>query len=446
MPAQSDTWWQLRAGQDMWQSGRLMLSDEYTHTVAGQRWPNHEWLTQVLFFAAHEAGGMALLTGLCALAVTLAWAIVSSLTPGSPLVRVALLGSGVVLTAGSLSLRPQVLTMTFFAATLWILVRRRGVWTLPLLFLLWANLHGAVALGGVLIVAAVIASFITGDGSLRPLGVVGGLCLAATALTPLGWSLWLEVPFSFQRLQAYGVNEWRAPALRNATEIGFWVFGGGTVGLMVIRRHLLRSTPMMMLAISTALLFLAAVRSGRNITPFVLCATPVLATLLQARGLGQRIRERGLIAPNAALLAATLAGGVFYISHAWNAPLPRMQWTPMSSEAVAAISDCEGRLYNRYDEGGYLIWFMQDRKVFMDSRQDPFPEDLVMEHIRVEESGDYRAMFDRYEIGCALTPHHSVLSRRLKEHGWTERRAGHAWNVYSRPGIRVSSQAGARVL
>jgi hypothetical protein len=446
MPAQSDTWWQLRAGQDMWQSGRLMLADEYTHTVFGQRWPNHEWLTQVLFFGAYSAGGMALLTGLCALAVTLAWAIVASLTPGVPLVRVALLGGGAVLTAASWTLRPQVLTMTLFAATLWILVRRRAMWTLPLLFVVWANLHGAVVLGGILIGAAVIASFITRDGSVRALIGVGALCLAATAVTPLGWSLWLEIPVSLQRLQAYGVEEWRAPGLRNGTDIGFWVLGATAAGVMLVRRHLLRSTAMVMLAISTVLLFIAATRSARNITPFVLCAIPALATLLETRAREPRTRERSMLAPNAALLAVSVAFGVFFIARAWSTPLPRLQWNPMSSEAVAAIASCEGRLYNRYDEGGYLIWFIQDRKVFLDNRQDPFPEDLVLEHIRVEQSGDYAAMFEQFDIGCALTPVRSVLGARLKAHGWAERRAGPVWNVYSRPGPRVSSQALARGL
>jgi hypothetical protein len=201
MPAQSDTWWQLRAGQEMWRSGRIMLQDEFTHTVAGQRWPNHEWLSQIVFYGVYSLGGMPLLTLLCSLAITTAWAIVASLTPGAPLVRVALVGSGVVMSASGWTLRPQALTMALVAATLWILVRRRGVWMLPLVFLVWANLHGAVALGGVLMIAATVHAVIARDRFLRTLVPVGALCLIATALTPLGTSLWLEIPFSLQRLQ-----------------------------------------------------------------------------------------------------------------------------------------------------------------------------------------------------------------------------------------------------
>ena len=34
-PMASDTWWQLRAGADMWASGRVLLTDTYSHTAAG---------------------------------------------------------------------------------------------------------------------------------------------------------------------------------------------------------------------------------------------------------------------------------------------------------------------------------------------------------------------------------------------------------------------------
>jgi hypothetical protein len=78
-------------------------------------------------------------------------------------------------------------------------------------------------------------------------------------------------------------------------------------------------------------------------------------------------------------------------------------WQPVLPETIAAIRSCPGRLYNRYDEGGYLIWFVRDRKVFIDSRQDPFPEPLVRAHIDLERSGEYQALFARYDIGCALS-------------------------------------------
>ena len=35
MPAQNDTWWQLRAGHDMWSGRTVLLRDTFSHTAYG---------------------------------------------------------------------------------------------------------------------------------------------------------------------------------------------------------------------------------------------------------------------------------------------------------------------------------------------------------------------------------------------------------------------------
>ena len=186
MPAQSDTWWQLRAGEWTWEAGRPMLRDEFTHTVEGQPWPNHEWLSNLLFFLVYKAGGLPLLTALCAAAVTLAWGLVFRLTRGPVILRVALTGAGALLSSPAWCLRPQVLTLAMVAITLTLLVERRRLWLLPVLFVLWANLHGAVALGGVMVFAAWLAHAALDRPALPRFTVIAFLCLMATAATPLG--------------------------------------------------------------------------------------------------------------------------------------------------------------------------------------------------------------------------------------------------------------------
>ena len=63
MPAQSDTWWQLRAGQYMLTTGIVPLRDTFSHSVNGGYWPNHEWLSQVILYGVYRIGGLPGLTG-----------------------------------------------------------------------------------------------------------------------------------------------------------------------------------------------------------------------------------------------------------------------------------------------------------------------------------------------------------------------------------------------
>jgi hypothetical protein len=58
MQAQADTWWHLAAGRDMLQAKHIALTDTWSHTVPALRWPNYEWLSEVLMFAAYQAGGL----------------------------------------------------------------------------------------------------------------------------------------------------------------------------------------------------------------------------------------------------------------------------------------------------------------------------------------------------------------------------------------------------
>ena len=57
-PAQNDTFWHLRAGADIWRTGHVPRIDTYSYTELGAAWPDHEWLSQALMYAAYHLGGM----------------------------------------------------------------------------------------------------------------------------------------------------------------------------------------------------------------------------------------------------------------------------------------------------------------------------------------------------------------------------------------------------
>src|SRR5262245_55211528 len=155
-PAQSDTWWLLREGGEILKRGSVSLVDLYSHTATGLFWPNHEWLTEVMFYGLHRLGGLPLVATFCASCIVATWAVSWRLTPGSFEVRFLLFAGAVALSASGWALRPQVLSMALFMLTVILCLERRDNW-LPLVFVAWANLHGAVALGLVVVAASLAA-------------------------------------------------------------------------------------------------------------------------------------------------------------------------------------------------------------------------------------------------------------------------------------------------
>src|SRR5258706_12745983 len=84
MPAQNDSWWHLRVGQEMWKIRSPLYTDTFSFTAPGALWRNHEWLTQLGFYALYSLGGMPLLTFGGAILVTLAWRVSWLLMAGEP--------------------------------------------------------------------------------------------------------------------------------------------------------------------------------------------------------------------------------------------------------------------------------------------------------------------------------------------------------------------------
>jgi hypothetical protein len=118
------------------------------------------------------------------------------------------------------------------------------------------------------------------------------------------------------------------------------------------------------------------------------------------------------------------------LAWAYRNEIPRLRWSPIPAPALAALHLCPDNLYNRYDEGGSLLWFLPDRKVFLDGRQDPFSPELVLEHIGMEtHGGDHRGVFARHNIRCAYLPAQSPTVTRLDDAGWSSLYRGAGWVV-----------------
>lgn len=431
-PAQNDTWWHLRAGAETWRAGRVQLVDTFSHTAYGAYWPNQEWLGEVVLYGLYKIGGLPVMTAFAAALATASWVLIWRVTPGRDASRIALCATALMICTREWSLRPKIFTLFFVALTVFLVARRRHIW-LPLLFLLWANLHGGVMLGVVIVGASAIAAAATEKRLVGPLVWTAAACLIATIATPLGLSLWGEIARSLVRIRQYGIQEWAPTPLFDPLFLPFWIVSSALVALTIALRpwRVLGST--VLLAPALALLPLA-VRANRNVAPALMVAVPALAALLDRRFPRRRQAPRRLHpAFSGAAICAVLIIALSGVAYAWTGGLARLGWHPIPAAAADAVSSCPERLYNRYDEGGFLIWFAPRQKVFLDGRQDPYPPELVLEQKRVEASGDYVDLFDRYSIRCAFLPREARVTASLERAGWLKRYGDQTWIVLVRP-------------
>lgn len=434
-PAQGDTWWALRAGRDIWHHRTISLTDHYSYTAAGHRWPDHEWLWQALGYALHTVGGMPLLT----LAVgVIAGATLALSTSMGPAVRrtdlmVLLLAIPGVL--GSWALRPQMLSMLLFALVLWLLRTRRWWWCVPLM-LVWANAHGGVVFGGIALGSACVAA-LWHRRYLRPLLAVTALGALATLATPLGTGLWHYVLTSGSRPFEDNITEWR-PAYSHLTffTATFWVWVAGTLAVVVLRHRRLAAWEAKVGLATTVALLPLAIDASRNMTMFVVAATPLVVHLLRraAPAPGEDAPAADAVPFARPALAAVAVVGAVVTAAVYVVAPAGLGWHPISPRIVRAVESCPGHVYTSYDSGAYLIWFAPEVKVFADNRQDPYPERILDLSILASDS-PYIDVFRRYDVRCAaLLTWGTRTIDTLRRDGWTTTAADAHWVVLAAPG------------
>jgi len=119
-------------------------------------------------------------------------------------------------------------------------------------------------------------------------------------------------------------------------------------------------------------------------------------------------------------------------------------WRPISDGALAATRACDGPLYNRYGDGGTLIWFLPEKPVFVDGRQDPYPLPFLLEAVALEaRQKSYRYLFDQWRLRCAFLPADSGTAADLMTDGWAVRFKDDKWQVLAAPATRAAPAAPA---
>jgi hypothetical protein len=436
-PMQSDTWWQLRAGKDMWASHTFLLRDVYSYTATGAFWPNHEWLSEVIFYAMYAAGGLAGVMLCSSLLIAGSWVIVWRLATGSTSGKALWMALALVPASFEWEPRPMAFSLLFLMVTVSCLARQK-YWPLPLIFVVWANCHGGVLLGFGVLIAGLGVQTILAPGKWRTAIAVLCGCSLAMMVTPMGTSFAIEMARSMSRIHLYPLDEWRPTPIADLRVLPFWIIAVTLCALpVVVRKNLRRVTISDATIYACALALLpTAILAMRNMGPFVMIAVPALTSAFQLRGSARRAERPERPRLNAAIMssAAIAVGGV--LLWAYHQQIPRLKWQPVAPAALAAIAQCPGHLYNRYDEGGALIWFAPEHRVFVDGRQDPYPSDFVLEHISIETGrSDYHGIVARWAIRCAYLPITSPTASGLARDGWTTRYRDAGWVVLRRPDV-----------
>ncbi len=210
-----DYWWYLRIGRDTLTAGALPRVDTLSYTTAGNPVVNFSWGAAVLFWLIYKLDGLSLTVLVRGLLVALAYALVwlTSRRLGAGRIGSALvLLLAVLASSNNWSIRPQLFAYPLFALALYLLYRwqngdKKAVWWLPLISLLWVNLHGSFIM--LILLAGAALAFGRGDKRFLALAFAG--ILLATLVNPRGPGAWTYVYDLLTLPSQQFSSEWHPP-------------------------------------------------------------------------------------------------------------------------------------------------------------------------------------------------------------------------------------------
>jgi tetratricopeptide (TPR) repeat protein len=426
-----DIWYHLRAGYLILSSG-IPRTDPFSFTAGAEPASVQSWLAGVLYALAHRALGIpgvqllnaALVAG--AIALVLA-AIRLHDRAGRAWLAALLCVLAVFAARFRLGARPHVFEFALLAAMLLVLhrlrLRGRGpLWLLPVLQVVWVNVHGSHVLGVVLPLL-----FLAGEaaawalpGLLRPdetaalprsryAGLLAGAALAnalATLVNPHGWRA-LAFPFEVARMGAYmaQIGEWQPISLDLLAGYGVrytWAFSAlAILGLAGFALRGRRAAPVHAVLFATFLVL--ALRGVRLIPEFAIATLPgTFACLAPAADRLTRGRERAFAWGALAAVLLAFPAALLDRSYQWGLGVKERVF-PAAALDFARRAGVQGNVFNSFAFGDWLVFHAPERKVFIHGRNEVFPEAFYEDFRAAHRDGAlFRRLADRWDLQWTL--------------------------------------------
>jgi hypothetical protein len=433
----------LLTGNLILQTHTVSTTDIFSFRTVGYPSFPHEWLAQVIFAGAYDWLGLSGVVLLTALLVMSTWVIVyyeAIRRSNGFFTSLLFVTLGVAVSQIHVLPRPHIFTYLFTA--IWIALlerveRKALTWQfLPLVMLLWVNLHGMFVIGIIILGIYLMGDFIEhpskawfAESKTRALITGAALSLLATFFSPSGVQIWdvvvslgsnayitSKIP-EYQSANFHLLETWPFIFLLLLTIIGF-----------ARTTQRIRWTEILLVISFTGF----ALYTSRMIPLFAIVVVPIAANAFTSwlreefpqekiMSIAKNFREinsssNGLIWVFAVIIAIAL---LFHSGRAIDSQgrgnTFDAQFFPVEATSWLESHPQQGHMFNEFDWGGYLLLRLWPRyQVFMDGHTHIYGEELTKEYERVITLGaDWEKILAKYDVTWTIVRANSPLIEAL---------------------------------
>lgn len=417
-----DLWWNLKTGEYIVKNLKIPHYDIFSYTLADREWIDHEWFSQVILYSIFSKFGWVGMNTLKALIISLCF-VFPCLLIYSRYRRIIFSIFIMLISIFALGYRsfarPEIFSYLFLSIYLYALEKRKLIYMLPLLQVIWVNLHGYFIMGPILILLYFMGDFFSKDrAEAKRLGLIFTLAILTCfinpyfyrgAIYPLG--IFMDV-FTEQRLFMQNVHELMMPIRAGFVRFFFfWIFAiiASITFLINLKKVKLRHV------VVFAFSFFASYMALRNAPIFIFLGMPLAIVNLNEADLTRRISEKKYYV----LCMLALCGAIyFFLSdryYIFTNQFPLRKTESRFSELLMPKGSCDfleennidGPLFNTLDFGPYIGYrFFPERRVFIDTRTELYKDGFYMLYRRAQNYPDeWKRLHKEYGFEVALVRH-----------------------------------------
>lgn len=441
--ADYDTGWQLATGRWVVQHHQVPSVDVLSYTAQGQPWI-YPVAAGVMFYLAFLMGGHTLLSWIGAAACVGTIALL--LRRGNPLNAILAIVA-VPLIALRTPPRAEAFSVVFFAAflsLLWENYQTGGarLWLLPLLMLVWVNVHFGFVAGLALMLAYAgleLLEMVQGEARRRAAmqrlrhacGWLLGTALV-TLVNPWGWEIYRALLLQTRAAghQEVSIAEWTSLPLNwLAFSRALWLRDtSGTLYLLLGIAVVAAIIALLRAQWGAAILLLAAiyapVRHVRMGAVFSSVVVVVGGSILwqEIHRQRSRVRSRSRMRSIVAIATVALLAGLAFVRsidlvtnrHYFGGDTDNATfgaglswWFPQRAVEFIRQQNVPGQIFNGYDAGGYIAGALgPQRSDYIDGRDTLFGTERIQRSSRLLESSPdstvWQQEVDRYNINTII--------------------------------------------
>jgi hypothetical protein len=431
-----DLAYHLRAGAAILAGEGIPAVDTWTFTADGLPWIDQQWGAQVILASTYQIAGW---TGLVVFRAALIGLIFGCLFAigfqrGLGMRHAAWLSLAAFLVmAVALGLRPQLIGMALFAIVLLLVTDRRAhpgrLWAIPLLVLIWANVHGSFFLGPLVLGLAWLEDVSEHVSRPHRTLLVAVVSAAAACITPFGPAVWAyAVGLSTNPEVTARITEWQPTSLRSIPEMLFFASAMGVVVLIARRGKTTRWPTLAWLAV----FFLIGVYAVRGVAWWPMGAVAAIAGVLITGPAVDPARPETLGSPTMRRLNLLVAGAIVVACIAllpvWRPTEPGLDAPagvvgiapPGITAALRETATAGDRLFNPQPWGSWFEFSLPDLPVAIDSRIELFPAATWERYENIVAGGDgWAAQLDDWGVTMIVVgAKETAMADRLALAGW----------------------------